>query len=108
LGMTREHYIEMCELLNKPVVESDIPVEYSDFPAEVQASLDVYTQLQDVWEPMSGTYMGKNLGTLETLMNLYEVLPQDRKFLMWTVQKVDKLRSAIYAEKSRQEASLKK
>tara|TARA_X000001382_G_scaffold129836_2_gene122877 strand:+ start:1894 stop:2196 length:303 start_codon:yes stop_codon:yes gene_type:complete len=50
-----------------------MPLEATAFPAEVQVAFFVYSYLSDVWEGMSGSYMGKDWSHIDTLFNLFEV-----------------------------------
>lgn len=50
-----------------------MPLTPSDFPAEVQVAFFIFGFLEDEWEGMSGTYMGKRWSNIEYLFNLYEV-----------------------------------
>jgi|TARA_R110000796_G_scaffold144908_2_gene261565 hypothetical protein len=50
-----------------------MPLDPSDFPVEVQVAFFVFSLLEDNWEGMSGTYMGKTWNNIEYFFNLYEV-----------------------------------
>ena len=50
-----------------------MPIELSGLPVEVQTAFFILGFLPDVWEGMSGTYMGKDWSALEYLMKLYEI-----------------------------------
>jgi|TARA_R110000822_G_scaffold87584_4_gene203744 hypothetical protein len=50
-----------------------MPLETSDFPYEVQVAFFIFSFLEDNWEGMSGSYLGKNWGNIEYLFQLYEV-----------------------------------
>ena len=39
--MTREQYLEMCEMLGNEPVESEIPIEFEDLALEVQDALRI-------------------------------------------------------------------
>ena len=63
----------MEQLGNEPIPE-EIPLEYGDFPVLVQESMQIFSILPDVWDGMSGTYMGKNYSILPYLMDtIFEV-----------------------------------
>ena len=66
--MTKERYLMMMEQLGKEPIPEEIPKEFSDFPFEVQEAINIFSILPDVWEGMSGTYMGKNYSILPYLM----------------------------------------
>jgi len=50
-----------------------MPIDLSGFPEQVQAAFFMFGFLPDVWEGMSGTYMGKDFSCLEYYMNLYDI-----------------------------------
>ena len=50
-----------------------MPLETSDFPAEVQVAFFILGLLPDRYEGMSGTYMGKDWAEVEYLFKLYKV-----------------------------------
>ena len=50
-----------------------MPLETSDFPYEVQVAFFIFGFLEDNWDGMSGSYLGKNFGNIEYLFNLYEI-----------------------------------
>ena len=68
----------MEQLGNEPIPE-EIPLEYGDFPVLVQESMQIFSILPDVWDGMSGTYMGKNYSILPYLMDtIFEVLDRQQ------------------------------
>jgi hypothetical protein len=72
--MTKEQYLMMCEQLGNEPIQEEIPADFSDFPYEVQEAINIFTILPDVWEGMSGTYMGKNYSILPYLFDeIFEV-----------------------------------
>lgn len=105
--MTRDQYFEMCEMMGTQPQEADIPVELSDFPDEVQTAFQVYHVLQDHWEGMSGTYMGKNLTGLGEVLEVYEVEKSDRKLILELINLIDRERMVQYEAKRKQEEDLK-
>lgn len=71
--MTKSKYLLMCEQLgNEPKVE-EIPLEFSDFPYIVQVAMSIFSMLPDVYDGMSGTYMGKNYSLLSYVSEAYEI-----------------------------------
>ena len=44
-----------------------------DFPSEVQVAFLLYSYMTDSYEGMSGTYMGKDWGNFEFLLELHEI-----------------------------------
>lgn len=105
--MTKDQYFEMCEMMGTEPVDSEIPVELDDFPDEVQTAFQIYQVLQDHWEGMSGTYMGKNLTGLGDIFDVYEVEKCDRKLVLELINLIDRERMSQYETKRKQEESLK-
>ena len=50
-----------------------MPLETLDFPSEVQVAFFIFGFLEDVWDGMSGSYMGKKWNNIEYLFKLYEI-----------------------------------
>lgn len=91
--MTKESYFEMCEMMNEPVIESEIPVDFEDFALEVQQAFGVYRMLRDEWDTMNGNYLGKTLIGIKDLLDASEVESQDQKFIIMLVRMIDEVRS---------------
>ena len=92
VGMTKEQYFEMCETLGSSPVESEIPVEFSDFPDEVQLALSIYRVLRDEWEYMNGNYLGKNLNGIFELFTVYEIEQKDKRYYLELIHIIDSVR----------------
>lgn len=100
--MSKEAYFEMCEMLGSEPVESEIPVEISDFPNEVQLSFTIYGMLSDIWDPMGGSYLGKDYANLFDFFSLYEIEnKQEQLFYLSVIKQIDQSRSEVIAEKQR-------
>jgi hypothetical protein len=91
--MTKESYFEMCEMLGSEPVESEIPVEFDDFPLEMQQAFAVYRMLRDEWDTMGGSYLGKSLIGIKDLLEATEIEPEDQKFIVVLVRMIDQVRS---------------
>jgi len=94
LGMTKEQYFEMCETLGSQPLESETPVEFDDFPDEVQMALSIYRVLRDEWEYMNGNYLGKNLNGIFDLFDVYDLDPKDKKYYLELIHIIDSVRIA--------------
>jgi hypothetical protein len=105
--MTKDQYYQMCEALGNTPVESQIPVEFDDFPVEVQSAFELYQVLQDVWEGMSGTYMGKNMSGINDLFNIYQIHQEEKRFVLELIALIDSERMKTLSEKRKQEESSK-
>lgn len=99
--MTKEQYLMMCEQLGNEPIPEEIPVDFSDFPYEVQDVINIFSILPDNWEGMSGTYMGKDFSLLPYLFdNIFEV--SDRKISMKILLIIDRIVKEQYAQKAKQ------
>ena len=61
-----------------------MPLETSDFPSEVQVAFFIFGFLEDVWEGMSGSYIGKRWDNIEYLFKLYNV--QEPKIIFYMMK----------------------
>lgn len=92
--MTKEMYFEMCETLGTEPVESEIPVGIEDFPIEIQEIMQIYKLLRDEWEAMNGIYLGKQLGGIQDIFDMFEVDKADRRLYLLILNMIDTIRSA--------------
>jgi hypothetical protein len=105
--MTKYQYFEMCEMMNMEPVAADIPIEISDFPDQVQTAFQIYHVLQDVWEGMSGTYMGKNMAALFEFFKLYEIdTNSEQLFVLSVIRQIDFCRSDVLQKKQKAQEAL--
>jgi hypothetical protein len=91
--MTKEMYFEMCEALGNEPVESEIPVDFEDFPLEVQQAFSVYRMLRDEWDTMNGLYLGKSLIGIKDILEATEVEPDEHKLITMLVRMIDSVRA---------------
>lgn len=92
LGMTKEQYFSMCEQMGTEPVEQDIPVEFEDFPSEIQLALTIYRILRDEWEFVGGNYLGKNINGIFEVFSAYDIEPCDRRFYLELIHIIDNIR----------------
>jgi hypothetical protein len=103
LGMTKEAYFEMCEMMNSEPVESEIPVEFEDFPLEVQQAFNAYRMLRDEWDTMNGTYLGKSLIGVKDVLEATEIEQSEQKFIVMLIRMIDSVRSDEINNKKKME-----
>lgn len=103
--MTRDKYLEMCEMMNSEPVESEIPVEYDDFPLEAQQALSVYRMLKDEWEGFNGLYLGKSFIGLTEILDYMEVDAADRKLTVQLIKLIDSVRTELINKRHEKPAS---
>jgi hypothetical protein len=96
--MTKDAYFEMCEMLGSEPIDSEIPVDYNDFPTEVQQAFGLYQKLRDDWDGMSGTYMGKHFEGIRDLFIIMEVPVEDHKTMLELIDIIDRHRSKSIAD----------
>jgi len=66
-----------------------MPLSHSEFPIEVQVAFFVFDLLSDVWEGMSGTYMGKDWSHCHQLFDIWEI--EDPKTTMYFMKMYERL-----------------
>lgn len=97
--MTKDAYFEMCDMLGTEPLDEDIPVELDDFPDLIQRTLLVYSYLPDIWEGMSGTFMGKDISLLFQLFELFYISREEHNISLDIVGTIDAIRKKIYKDK---------
>ena len=89
-----------------------MPPNPAEFPVEVQTAFFVFDYLEDRFEGMSGTYMGKNWNNLEFLFKLFKV--EDQKTVVFFMKmyegilinyRIKKMQEKQKAEERRNKAS---
>jgi hypothetical protein len=108
--MTKEQYLEMCEMLGSEPDELEMPVDFTDFPELVQQTLNLYNLLLDHWDGMSGVFFGKRLEGIFDLFKVYEIVDYEQLYALNIIKHLDSVRSKIYAEQreAQQKASATK
>jgi hypothetical protein len=92
VGMTKDQYFEMCETLGSDPVEDQIPVEFNDFPDEIQLAISIYRLMRDEWEYMGGTYTGKNFNGIFELFDVYNIEQLDKRYYLELIHIIDGIR----------------
>ena len=75
-----------------------MPLDPSDFPVEVQVAFFLFGLLEDKWEGMSGSYLGKQWGNIEYLFSLYEV--EEPRTMMYIMKMYEGIVVQTIAEES--------
>ena len=91
--MTKDVYFEMCEALGNEPIESEIPVDFEDFPLEVQQAFNAYNMLRDEWDTMSGSYLGKSLIGIKDILEATEIDISEHKLVIMLIRIIDNVRS---------------
>lgn len=104
--MTPELYFEMCEALGSQPIDSEIPVELGDLPAEIQDIFELYRQLEDKYSDFSGQYLGKSYIGFAPLHEIF--CPDlDKIFCLRILRYIDSLKIENMSAMAAQKASLK-
>ena len=91
--MTKEAYFELCEVMGNEPIDEEIPVEFDEFPLEVQQAFSVYKMLRDEWDTMSGVYLGKSFTGIKDILEYAEIEETEQKFIVSLVRIIDTVRS---------------
>jgi len=106
--MSRDAYLEMCEMMGSEPDPDEIPVEFEDLPDVVQQALEIYGFLPDRWEGMSATFLGKDYSIAFDLFKTYEIDNYvEQRLLLRVMSVVDGIRSRIIQGKQTTKKSSK-
>ncbi len=105
--MTKDVYFEMCEALGTEPVESEIPVEFDDLPGFIQESFSFYWLLRDVWDPVGGNYLGKDMSMLFEIFKLYDIEKAEKLLHVRVIQQIDQSRTKLLQSKKSQQPTEK-
>jgi len=97
-----EKVLRVHEQLGTEPGEDEIPPAMDDFPYEVQQAFSIYNLLGDKWEGMSGTYMGKDMGTFMDFCELEGI--EDKRTILQFVKTIDSVRTGILTKKAERKA----
>jgi hypothetical protein len=87
---------------NEPI-EDEIPVDFDEFPIEVQQAFGIYRMLRDEWDSINGLYLGKSLIGIKDILEAMEIEPSDQKFIIVLVRMIDEVRSNEINSKKKSE-----
>jgi len=91
----------MCELLGSTPKEEEIPITREDLNTDTQLALHIYDKLQANWEGFSGTYLGKDLSLVPTLIKHYEFDKALESYIWEIIPYIDNLVAEDISEKSK-------
>ena len=93
-------YLDMCEQLGEEPDPEKMPLTVQDYPEEVQMAFFIHHLLPDRWEGMSGSYMGKDMSSLGTLLDIWEV--DDKKSVVYFLKHIEAEHAKQVNEKQEQ------
>ena len=101
--MNLEQYLQMCEQMVWEPKDDEIAKDPNDLSYNVQGALVLFNALPDIWEGMSGTWMGKDYSGLMDIMNIYKL--DNKKEIFTLLKTAENEASKFYAEKAKQKES---
>jgi hypothetical protein len=75
-----------------------MPLDTAEFPVDVQVAFFIFGLMEDIWDGMSGSYMGKNWHNIPYFFDLYEV--EDPKEMIYYLKLYEGIVIGHRAEKS--------
>jgi hypothetical protein len=80
-------YLEICDQKGIEPDPDEMPPEVGDYPFEVQVAFLLHDLLPDRWDGMSGSYFGKDMSALGTLLDIWEV--EDKKSTIYFIKHIE-------------------
>ena len=77
-----------------------MPLDSSDFPYEVQVAFFISNYLEDIWEGMSGSYLGKKYSNLEYLFKIYNI--QEPRIVLQFIKMYESILVSYRSDKAEQ------
>ena len=101
-----DKYLKVCEQLGQEPDPNKMPPSRGELPYEVQIAFSIHDMLPDRWDGMSGSYFGKDLSALGTIIDIYEV--EDKKQCVFWLKNIEALNSRSINDRMAQERKRKK
>tara|TARA_Y100000592_G_scaffold97881_1_gene169601 strand:+ start:4294 stop:4590 length:297 start_codon:yes stop_codon:yes gene_type:complete len=67
-----------------------LPVTKDRYPYEVQQAFFIHDLLTDKWDGMSGSYFGKDMSSLGTLLDIWEI--EDKRTVVYFIKHIEAYR----------------
>lgn len=99
-GMSKDQYYLMCEQMGWEPKEEEIPFDASELSEEVQQSLILLNSLPDLWDGMSGTWLGKDYSGLAAIMEIYNI--EDKQTVFELLKVAEDELSKYYTQKQKE------
>lgn len=90
-------YLDICEQKGIEPDPNEMPPTMGDFPLEVQVAFLLHDLLPDRWDGMSGSYFGKDMSALGTLLDVYEV--KDKRSTIFWIKQIEAKNSEVINKK---------
>lgn len=79
-----------------------------DYPYEVQVAFVIHDVLPDRWEGMSGHYMGKDMSSLGTTLDIWDIEDKEKKTILYFLKHIEGRNAKQINEKNEQARKAKK
>jgi len=105
-----DKYLKICEQLGEEPNPDKMPVTVDQYPLEVQQAFLIHDLLPDRWDGMSGSYFGKDMSALGSLLDIWEI--EDKRTIVYFIKhiearKVDKINKELEQKRKARERSSK-
>jgi hypothetical protein len=104
--MDVQQYLDMCDMMGWEPDIDQLPPSPADMSVEVQQALVMLSALQDRWDGMSGTWMGKDYTGLMDIMDIYNIT--DRRAVFELIKLGENELGKYYKQKAKEQESLSK
>lgn len=105
VGMTKAQYYDMMDQLGKEVDPDKVPKDVTDLPITFQTYVALYSYLPDRWEGMSGSYLGKDLSSLDTFFTIFEVT--DKLLALQAIKMLENIQVKAFNAKQKSKSKKK-
>ena len=83
--ISSDTYLDICEQKGIAPDPNEMPPTLGSYPYEVQVAFLLHDLLPDRWDGMSGSYFGKDMAALGTLLDVHDV-DDKRNTIFWIKQ----------------------
>jgi len=85
--LSYDSYIDICEQRGIEPDPDEMPPTIGDYPSEVQVAFLLHDLLPDRWDGMSGSYFGKDMAALGTLLDVWKV--EDKQSCIYFIKHIE-------------------
>ena len=104
--MNVEQYLAMCEQMGWEPKEEEMPMDPSVLSLRAQQALILLRSLPDLWDCISGSWLGKDYSGLAAIMDIYDM--EDKRKVFELYKEAERELGEYYAQKQKEQASLAK
>lgn len=105
--MDVEQYYNMCEMMGVEPKDEDLPRTFAELPLEVQEAYNIFSVLPPRIAEFSGTYLGRDFGTLSFLLDIYRIEESWKPFYFKLLMLIDRVTTSLYQRDSKKKETKK-